>query len=247
MFAILDAAVLAKAMRNFVALFSLVMLGLVASARADLTIVQRVDGGGQRGDATVKIKGDRERIDSPEQPTRIIDGKDGQMINLMNDRKTYLKISADQIKAAAETISKFGDADKTAAAKLTPTGKKEKINGYDTEEFVYETPRFKASFWVAPKYPDAAAILQEMQAPVSGAWKSINMGMPSYTDFNGMPLRTVISVGENQITTTIMAIKKDPINPAEFEIPKDFHELKRPTQTAPQTGGSSASSPSATP
>src|SRR5207253_10309834 len=55
--------------------------------------------------------------------------------------------------------------------KLTPTGKKETINGYETEEFVYETPQFKASFWVATKYPDAADILKQMQAPVSGAWK----------------------------------------------------------------------------
>jgi Domain of unknown function (DUF4412) len=220
---------------------------LLVSARADLTIVQHVDGVGQNGDATVKIKGDKERIEAPEQPTRIIDGKGGQMIDLMNDKKAFVKISADQIKAAAETIGKFTDANKAAAPKLTSTGKKETINGYETEEFVFETPQYKASFWVAAKYPDAAAILKEMQAPVSGAWKPSNMGMPNYTDFSGMPLRTVISVGGNQMTTTITSIKKDPLNAAEFEIPKDFQELRRPIQSAPLPGGSAASSPAATP
>src|SRR2546423_8067397 len=138
-------------MRNWVILFSIITSGLLISARADLTIVQRVEGTGQNGDTTVKIKGDMERIDAPAQPTRIMDGKRGEMTDLMNDRKVFVKISAQQIKAAAEAISKFEGGQKSPAPKLTPTGKKETISGYETEEYVYETPRFKASFSVATK------------------------------------------------------------------------------------------------
>src|SRR5947209_2564397 len=94
---------------------------LIVSARADLTIVQKVETGGQSGSATVKIKGDVERIEGPDQPTRILDGKKGQMIDLMNDKRAYLKISADQIKAAAETINKFNAANATPP-KRTPSG-----------------------------------------------------------------------------------------------------------------------------
>ncbi len=224
-----------------------ITLGLIVSARADLTIVQRVEGAGATGDTTVKIKGDKERVDAPDQPTRIMDGKSGEMTDLMNERKTYVKISAEQIKAAAEALNKFEGAEKPAPPKLTPTGKKETINGYETEEFVFDSPRFKASFWVAAKYPEAAAILKEMQAPFSGAWKPSNMGMPDYTDFLGLPLKTVISMEGNQMTTTIVSIKKDPVNAAEFEIPKDFQELKRPAQTAPAPGANPAGSPAATP
>src|SRR5207237_5147982 len=117
--------------------------------------------------------------------------------------------------------------------KPTPTSKKETINGYETEEFVYETPRFKASFWVATKYPDASGILKQMQAPVSGAWKPSNLGMPDYTDFAGLPLKTVISAGANQVVTTIVSIKKDSINATDFDIPKDYQELKKPIDAAP--------------
>src|ERR1700726_3843405 len=234
-------------MRNLAALYSIITLALLASARADLTIVQRVDGVGQNGDVTVKIKGDKERIDAPSQPTRIIDGKTGEMTDLLNERKTFIRISAQQMKAAAETINKFDDGKKPSAPKLTPTGKKETINGYETEEFVFETPQFKASFWVAAKYPDAAGILKKMQAPVSGAWKPSNMGMPDYTDFAGLPLKTVISVGDNQVSTTIMSVKKDSISSAEFDIPKDFQELKRPIEAAPPPVEDPAASPSATP
>jgi Domain of unknown function (DUF4412) len=234
-------------MRNFAALYSIVTLGLLVSARADLTVVQHVEGVGRNGDVTVKIKGDKERIDAPSQPTRIIDGKTGEMTDLLNERKSFVRISAQQMKAAAETITKFDDGKQPSAPKLTPTGKKETINGYETEEFVFATPQFKASFWVAAKYPDAAGILKQMQAPVSGAWKPSNMGMPDYTDFAGLPLKTVISVGDNQVSTIIMSVKKDSISSAEFDIPKDFQELKRPIEAAPPPVESSATSPSATP
>jgi Domain of unknown function (DUF4412) len=234
-------------MRNLAALYLIVTLGLLVSARADLTIVQRVDGAGPNGEVTVKIKGDKERIDAPSQPTRIIDGKTGEMIDLMNDKKNFVRISAEQMKAAAETINKFDDGKQASAHKLAPTGKKETINGYETEEFVFETPQFKASFWVATKYPDAAGILKQMQAPVSGAWKPSNMGMPDYTDFAGLPLKTVISVGDNQVATTIMSVKKDSINATDFDIPKDFQELKKPLDAAPPPVENPATSPSATP
>jgi hypothetical protein len=220
---------------------------LLASVRADLTIVQRVEGVGPNGEITVKIKGNKERIDAPSQPTRIIDGKSGEMIDLMNDKKSFIRISAEQMKAAAETINKFDEGKKPSAPKLAPTGKKETINGYETEEFVFDTPQYKASFWVAAKYPDAAGILKQMQAPVSGSWKPSNMGMPDYTDFAGLPLKTVISVGNQQVVTTIMSIKKDSINATDFDIPKDFQEMKTPLEAAPPPVENPVASPSATP
>jgi hypothetical protein len=234
-------------MMNWPALFSVITFGLIITAQGDLTIVQRVEGAAQNGDVTVKIKGDKERIDAPSQPTRIIDGKSGEMTDLLNEKKSYVRISAQQMKAAAETINKFDDTKQASTRKLTPTGKKETINGYETEEFVYETPQFKASFWVAAKYPDASGILKQLQAPVSGAWKPSNMGMPDYTDFAGLPLKTVISVGDNQVVTTIMSVKKDSISATEFDIPKDFQELKKPLDAAPPPVESPMTSPSATP
>src|SRR6266403_5400501 len=222
-------------------------ISFVGSARADLTIVQKVEGPGQNGEITVKIKGDKERMDAPSQPTRIIDGKTGEMTDLLNEKKSFIRISAQQMKAAAETINKFDAGKQPSPRKLTPTGKKETINGYETEEFVYETPQFKASFWVATKYPEAADILKQMQAPISGAWKPSNMGMPDYTAFHGLPLKTVISVGDNKVVTTIMSIKKDSVSAADFDIPKDFQELKRPIEAAPPPVESPENSPSATP
>lgn len=210
---------------------SILLLGmcLTLTGRADLIIVQKVEGAGPVADMTIKIKGDKARIDATPQISTIIDGKTGEMINLMNDQKAAVRVSAEKMKAAAEMVSKFTDKNKSVEKpKLTPTGKKETINGYEAEEYVYEGPELKATYWIASKYPDSAAILKEMQSLKSEAWTATNTKMPDYRDFPGLPIKAVISVGGNQITSTITSIRKDPVSDAEFLIPKDFQEVKTP-------------------
>jgi Domain of unknown function (DUF4412) len=216
-------------MIKLIASSGLLCLSLVISARADLTIVQKVEGAGPVADMTIKIKGDKARIDATPQISTIMDGKTGEMINLMNDQKTAVHVSAEKMKAAAAMVSKFDDENKTAEKpKLTSTGKKETVNGYEAEEYVYETPDLKATYWIASKYPDGAAILKEMQSLKSEAWSASNAKMPDYHDFPGVPIKTVISMGGNQMTSTITSIKKDPLNDADFSVPKDFREIKTP-------------------
>ena len=204
---------------------------LAITARADLTIMQKVEGAGPVADMTIKIKGDKARIDATPQISTIIDGKTGEMINLMNDQKAAVRVSAEKMKAAAEMVSKFTDKNKNKSVekpKLAATGKKETVNGYETEEYVYEAPDLKATYWIASKYPDGAAILKELQSLKSEAWTASNAKMPDYRDFPGLPIKTVISVGGNQITSTIISIRKDPVSDTEFSIPKDFQEIKTP-------------------
>src|SRR6202043_47358 len=211
---------------------------LSSAARADLTIVQKIEGGGQTGEVPIKIKGDKERIDSPSQPTRIIDGSTGEMMSLIHDKKTVVRVSAEQMKAAAETISKYnGDSSSSDKPKLTPTGKKETIGAYDADEYVYQTPQFKATFWVARTYPNAVSILKQMQVPVSRAWKPSNLGMPDYRDFAGVPLKTVISVGSTEVITSVTSIKEEPVADSEFAVPKDYQELKPPAISGASQSG----------
>ena len=75
-----------------------------------------------------------------------------------------------------------------------PTGKKETINGYETQEYVSDSPKFHASYWVATTYPDYANILQQMSVLQKGAFASITKGMPDYHALPGMPLRTHVKI-----------------------------------------------------
>ena len=202
---------------------------IALSVRADLTIVQKVEGGGQAGEMTVKIKGDMARIEGAPNVTTLIDGKTGEMTNLMNDRKTVVRISAEKMKAAAEMIGKFNTKNAPVAkAKLTPTGKKEMIGAYETEQYVCETPNFKATYWLALNYPDGPAILKQLQSLNPQMWQTNSLGMPDYRDFPAVPIKTTMSMDKNEVTTTVITISQAPLADTEFVVPKDFREIQVP-------------------
>src|ERR1700745_3102438 len=118
----------------------LFLAGVSLTARGDLTIVKKVEGAGPVADMTIKIKGDKARIDASPHISSIIDSKTGDIVNLMNDQKAAVRVSAEKMKAVSEMINRFADKnDKTPAEKpkLTATGRKETVNGYEAEEYVY--------------------------------------------------------------------------------------------------------------
>jgi hypothetical protein len=202
-------------------------LGFSLRAQADFTIVQKIQGKGSESEITIKLKGDRVRMETTPQMTMIVDGKTGDTITLMNAQKKFVRISGDKAKAIAEMAAKYG-ATTVEKPKFVATGKKTTINGYEAEEYVGETAKFKASYWVAPKFPDSAIILKQLQAVIPTAWTDLAKGMLDYRDLPGFPLRTQVKTDEEEITSTVVAIKPDPLSEAEFSVPKDFQEMKIP-------------------
>src|ERR1700719_3420549 len=132
--------------------------GLGASAFADFTIVQKVEGKGQANEITMKLKGDKVRMEATPQMTMIVDGRTGDTITLMNAQKKFLRISGDKAKAIAELANKYSGVT-AEKPKLTATGKKTTINGYEAEEYIGETKLFKATYWIDSSFPDSAAIM----------------------------------------------------------------------------------------
>ncbi len=220
--------------------FVVLTISFLFSARADLTMVQQVERAGSAGNMTIKLKGDKVRIEASPKVTTILDGKTGEVTNLMNDQKTVVRISADKVKAVANMIQK-PNAKKEGAAKvkLTPTGQKETVNGYETEQYTYDGPDFKATYWIASNYPDGAAILAQLQSIQSEFWNAANPGAPDYRDFPGLPIRTRMTTtiqGQatksggtaTEVTSTIISVNQNPISDSEFTVPSDFKETKLP-------------------
>ncbi len=202
------------------------------SGRADLTIVQKIEGApgeNRKGDFTVKIKGDKFRIEAAPGVSTIIDGKTGDMLTLMHEKKQVVRISGEQARAAAQMVDKFsGEKEKTDKPQLVDTGRKETINGMPAEIYICDTAMGKMTYWIAANYPDGAAILQQMKAMQPGAWSVASKTMPDYRDFPGIPIKSEMNFGSSHIVTTLVSIKQEPIDGSEFEAPKDFNELKMP-------------------
>jgi hypothetical protein len=237
-------------------LYSLVLgICVVLPVRADLTIVysstvepasqaQKDKAAAPTTGMTIKIKGDKARIDASPQLTTILDGKTGEVINLMNDQKAVVRISSDKMKAVTDVLNKFNNKKPGAKeSKLTPTGQKETVNGYETEIYSYDRPDFKATYWIAPNYPDGASILAQLQSVKSGFWDAANTKMPNFRDFPGLPIRTRMVIAQpsqtnkpgdgaaghaTEITSTIASVSQDPISDAEFTVPSDYKETKLP-------------------
>src|SRR5437588_12733500 len=119
--------------------FSLALTAALSlPARADFTIVQKVEAKGKASEITLKIKNDKIRMEATPQMNMIVDGKTGDTITLMNAQKKFLRISGDKAKAIAELAAKYGGTT-AEKPKLTATGKKMTINGYEAEEYIGET------------------------------------------------------------------------------------------------------------
>src|SRR5450432_411476 len=215
---------------KFLRLFGLVSLALLAAARADVTIAQKIEGATHDNhEMTISVKGGMARFDVSAQVSMIIDGKSGDLISLLNDQKKFVRISIEQMKAIGDMAARFtGNKSSTEKPKLTPTGRKETINGYEADEYTYESALFKGSYWISTSFPDAMAILKQLQAVSPEAWKSAMKGMPNYQDFSGLPLKSRVTIGNQEITSTVVSVKQDPLSDAEFSVPKDFQEMKVP-------------------
>src|SRR3982751_4573736 len=122
-----------------VSIFALALVAAFSlSARADFTIVQKVEGKGQAHEMTLKIKGDKIRLEATPQMTMIVDGRTGDTMTLMNAQKKIVRISGDKAKAIAEMAAKYAGTN-TAKPKLVATGKKMTINGYEADEYLAES------------------------------------------------------------------------------------------------------------
>ena len=209
--------------------FSLILIAaLCPPARADFTIVQKVEGKGKTNEITLKVRGDKIRLEASPQITMIVDGKTGDTITMMNTQKKIVRISGDKAKAIAEITAKYGGVTTAEKPKLVATGKKLTVNGYEADEYVADSKTFKAHYWIAPSFPNSAAIMQQLQTVIPAAWNDLAKGMIDYRDLPGFPVRTQITVGEDEIVSTVVAVKTDALSDAEFLPPKDFQEVKIP-------------------
>jgi hypothetical protein len=254
------------------AFYSLVLTSFViVPVRADLTIVYSTmvepasqaqkaqaspDGIVAGTNMTIRIKGDKARIDATPQMTAIFDGRTGELINLLNDQKTLIRFSPDKMRAIAGML-KTVSSNKAGSNKLrlTPTGQREMINGYDTEQYTYDGPDFKAIYWIAPNYPNGAAVLAQLQSIKSELWDAANTKMPDFRDFPGLPIRMRMIVGKQnhagehgatasghpaEITSSVTSVSLDSIADSQFAVPPDFKETtlpdifnKNPASSAP--------------
>lgn len=203
-----------------------------ASSSADLIIVQKVEGGGQAGEQTIKIKGDKARADLAQQVSVITDGATAEMTTLMHQQKTFLKVPPAQTKAMMEQLQKAKP--NAEPAKLQPTGKKEKIGNYECEIFTVSLGEIAVTYWLAKDFPNYPAVLAQIANYQAGTISAMGNGlMPDLKEFPGMIIKTEMNAGGKKIVATLVSAKEDNVDPAVFNIPASYKETSAPVLTLP--------------
>jgi hypothetical protein len=213
-------------MAGFKHVFSALLM-TVTAARADLVLVQKVEGGGQSGEQTIKVKDGKSRADLGQSLSLITDGATGDAYTLKHTERTFMKIPATQSQAMLEELrKKRGDA---PAPELKPTGKKEKVGDYECEIFKTDLGGLAVTYWIAPTFPNYAAIQTQLSAVQKSSLALASQGlMPDSAAFPGMTMKTELELSGKKVTTTTISVKEMPVPASAFVVPAGYKETPTP-------------------
>lgn len=222
-------------------------------ARADLLITQLVEKDGKTDTMTSKIKGNMIRTDLAAKMSSITDTGSGDVVMILHESKTYVKISAAQTKELMDKVQamnpELAKAQTGERPKPVATGKKEKVNDYDTDIYTAQSPAMKFTYWVSKDFPNAAAVqlqmrkLQESMQTRIGNMNSI----PDTTDLPGLPLKMEMVANGHTTTTTVVAVKEASVDDSDFLLPDGYKEQHIPGINAPAPAAPAALAPPAAP
>jgi hypothetical protein len=201
---------------------------------ADVVVTQKVEGGGQAGDVVIKIKGDKIRADLPQQVSSLTDTATGEVITLMHAQKSYLRISPERAKALMQKMQeRVGGNGGTAPVVLTPANRKEKIGDWEAEVFTSKVGGLDITYWFVKDFPDYAKFAESIAKLHETSLGGLNKGLgPNPREFPGMPVKTEMNLGGKKITSTIVSVKEESVEPSVFEVPAAYKEMDLPPDLA---------------
>ena len=220
--------------RMIVAFASLGFFAL--TARADYVIKEQFEHSGEVQQITLKIKDTKVRLDTGEQASALIDSETGVTTLLIHPNKAFLKISPEQVKEQTKALKEMlgQNIDNPADIELKPTGKQEKINGFDTEEYTTNFNGVQMSIFIAKQYPNyqkiVEALYQVQNGPAMEAFRSMSIPPDKYP---GLPIRTTQTIMGQKIVMTLDSAQEMDLPDADFAIPADYKELNPPVIEKP--------------
>lgn len=204
--------------------FPLLLILLTAAlARADFTIVQKVEGGMNSGQMTLRLKDDKARADIAPQISMITDLGTGDVITLQHATKVFIKLPGEQARAVFEKVKEQQKATGAEPPKLTATGRKEKVEQYACEVFTWASGEIRATDWIAKDHPNAAALLPALDrfqsAGLAGAARTLQ---PAMSELPGILIKREMTIGTHKTTTTLISVSDAPLDAAIFTVPADY-------------------------
>ncbi len=206
---------------------------------ADLSVVQKTEGGLNSGELTLRIKGDKARTDISPQITMFTELASGDSITLNHNTKSYIRIPGSEAAKLRAMAADLKPGTVGTVPKLTATGRKEKIDKYDCEIFTWGVGNLQVTDWIARDYPSWQAVLAELiRFQNAGLGAAAQPMMPSLDQFPGMVIKREMTLKGTKTTSTLISVSEAALDPKVFDLPEGYKEQpapKLPGEAAPAT------------
>lgn len=183
---------------------------------------------------TIKVSGDKTRVDVGTEVSSIVDAKSGTVTSLLHSQKMAMKLP----EGTLDSVRKKTAENKTAPD-IKPTGKKETINGFECEEYAGTIEGMKVNLWVTRDVKNASQIIDQL-GKISGGADPLMKALQSAGGVQGFPIRTVVDIPQTgKSTSTILSIKDEDVPESTFVVPDGYKSMDAP-KMAPPGGGAPA-------
>ena len=198
-------------------------------AYAGMVVTEKMEATGADGKATttfdmvMKIKGDKVRVDAGDMESEIGDVSTNDWITLQHARKIFMKFTGKKSDAKDTEAKKPANADGGEPAKITDTGKQEKVGDYAAEIYTAQSSAVKYTFWVARDFPNADAVRSSMNKLHLIQEGGSNVA-PDIKKFDGVLVKLVMVAHGETVTLTLVSAKEEPVDDAEFQVPTGYED-----------------------
>jgi len=238
-------------MRTHVVTLALFIFAIPAlGAGKDLTLRQRTTGAGTTSEPHEEMQywTATKRITDGPHMRMILDVSAKTMTFVDKDKKTYRVQTFDQMHQQIEAAKKQMESlppqaremmekmtGGTASVNLKPTGKTEKIAGYEAKEYLIEgTGPMTGSVWIteALQIPMDPATWEQVGAAMAGPQGQAYKLQAAMAKLKGLPLRTSMNtmMGPQKVgvTNEVIEVQEKSAPPEVLTVPEGFKKLEAP-------------------
>jgi hypothetical protein len=167
--------------------------------------------------STIRVVGDKVRLDYGNGSSAIIDTKEKQVVTMYHHDGVAMIEQGDEALLEAAKPVQTGYAPPRMMAKIST----EKFGGYECGVSDWQWGNFHTAIWVAEKYPHADQFAK--YADVLGRFHCYCLPGLAHA---GMPLKTISGNTDTAKTVTLIAARIENIADEVFEIPKNAKPRK---------------------
>lgn len=184
----------------------------------DMTLVQHTFMGAAKTPmvTTMCIKGGKVRSDNDTTSSVIMDTDTGEMITLVHEQKMLIKTNTRELAALAAPTPGADPA--AGGTKVTATGQKEKVDGYECEVYLSENMGMVVKMWLTKDYPGYEKLREELKVIA----KMSAQNTPEQAPMPGIAIKTEFEQQGLKVETRLVSLKGGSVDEGKFAIPAGY-------------------------